>query len=190
MSGTSSSTSSSTSGRGMRSHSRALRASSSSSLKTTTSPWPSMPRASTTFSDSLSTTSWPRFRGSSSSSGWIDTRIAQCGRESLVLRHGLGELALGLEDPLLEGADALRCVLQPAPEQDHLFLQALHLVLEVAHLALVLGEASLVLCRHDASSFRRRRSTAPCAHHTQRPGGASGFSSGTRCKLSIRPSTP
>ena len=39
----------------------ARRPSSSSSLKMTTSPWTSRPRASTTLSDSLSTTSWPRF---------------------------------------------------------------------------------------------------------------------------------
>ena len=54
---------------------RARVPSSSSSLKTTTSPCASAPRASTTFSDSLSTTSWPRVIDSDSSSGWMETRI-------------------------------------------------------------------------------------------------------------------
>jgi hypothetical protein len=74
--------------------------------------------------------------------GDVLARLTQGGGQALVLGDGLGELALGLEDALLEGADPLGRVLEP---------QALHLVLEVTHLAFVLGEASLVLCRHDAS---------------------------------------
>ena len=50
--------------------------------------------------------------------------FAEGGREPLVLRDGLGELALGLEDSLLERADTLRGVLEPAAEDDDLFLEA------------------------------------------------------------------
>ena len=49
--------------------------SSSISLRVTTSPDVSLPRASTTLSDSLRTTSWPRWRVVSVSSGCRATRI-------------------------------------------------------------------------------------------------------------------
>ena len=75
--------------------------------------------------------------------------LTQRGGEAFVLGDGLGELALGLEQPLLEGPHALGCVLEPAPEDDDLFLERLQLVLEIADLAFVLGEASLVLGSHD-----------------------------------------
>ena len=80
-------------------------------------------------------------------------RFAQGGREPLVLGDGLGELALGLEDPLLEGAHPLGCVLEPAAEHHHLFLERLQLALEVADLALVLGQTPVVLGSHCLTSW-------------------------------------
>ena len=67
-------------------------------------------------------------------------RLTQGGGEPLVLGDGLGELALGLEEPLLEGADALGGVLQPAAEDHDLFLEALDRLLELGDLPLVLGQ--------------------------------------------------
>ena len=61
-------------------------------------------------------------------------RLTQGGRELLVLGDGLGELALGLEQSLLEGADALGGVLQPPAEDDDLFLEALDRLLELVDL--------------------------------------------------------
>ena len=75
--------------------------------------------------------------------------LTQRGREALVLGDGLGELALRLEQPLLEGPHPLGRVLEAAPEDDDLFLERLQLILEIADLAFVLGEASLVLGSHD-----------------------------------------
>ena len=136
-------------------------------MRTTTSPEMSARRASTTLSDSLSATSWPRSMSSSSTSGCTETAhlaaggedvdgavvvgaevgavgrrrhrelldllaqrrdvlagLAEGGREALVLGDGLGELALGLEHPLLERADPLRGVLEPAAEDRDLLLEA------------------------------------------------------------------
>ena len=67
-------------------------------------------------------------------------RLAQGGGQLLVLGDGLGELALGLEQSLLEGADALGGVLQPAAEDDDLLLEALDRLLELGDLRLVLGQ--------------------------------------------------
>ncbi len=75
-------------------------------------------------------------------------RFTQRGGEAFVLGDGLLELALGLEDLLLEGAHSLGCVLEPAAEDDHLFLQPLELALEVADLALVLSQTPVVLGSH------------------------------------------
>ena len=61
-------------------------------------------------------------------------RLAQGVGELLVLRHGLGQLALGLEQPLLERAHALGRVLQPAPQRDDLFLERLRLLAELGDL--------------------------------------------------------
>ena len=77
--------------------------------------------------------------------GDVLARLAEGGRQALVLRDGLGQLALRLEQPLLEGADPLRGVLEPAAEDDDLFLERLQLGLEIADLTLVLGETPLVL---------------------------------------------
>ena len=87
--------------------------------------------------------------------------LAERGRQALVLGDGLGELALRLEQPLLEGADPLGCVLEPAAEDDDLFLERLQLVLEIADLALVLGEASLVLGSHEDTSLFGARGLVP-----------------------------
>ncbi len=79
-------------------------------------------------------------------------RLAQGGRELLVLGDGLGQLALGLEQALLEGPDPLGSVLEAPAQDDDLFLQRLHLLLELADLAFVLSEASLVLGGHVTTS--------------------------------------
>ena len=47
--------------------------------------------------------------------------------ELLVLGDGLGQLALGLEQPLLEGAHPLRGVGQPGPEVGDLVAQRVDL---------------------------------------------------------------
>ncbi len=75
--------------------------------------------------------------------------FTQRGGEAFVLRDGLGELALGLEQALLEGPHPLGRVLEAASEDDDLLLEGLQLILEIADLALVLGEASLVLRSHE-----------------------------------------
>ncbi len=60
--------------------------------------------------------------------------LAQGVGQLLVLRHRLGQLALRLEQPLLEGADALGRVLQAAPEGDDLLLQRDGLLAQLGHL--------------------------------------------------------
>ncbi len=84
--------------------------------------------------------------------GDVLARLAEGGGQAFVLRHRLLELALGLEDPLLQGAHPLGGVLEAAPEDDDLFLEALQLPLEVADLAFVLGETTLVLGCHVTTS--------------------------------------
>ena len=79
--------------------------------------------------------------------GDVLARLAQGGRELLVLRDGLGELALGLEQAFFEGADALGCVLQAPAQDDDLFFEALDHLLELVDLRLVLGQSPLVLGR-------------------------------------------
>ena len=88
--------------------------------------------------------------------GDVLARFAQGCRQALVLRDGLGELALRLEHPLLQRAHPLGRVLEPAPEDHDLFLERLQLRLEIADLPLVLGEAPLVLRSHDALTSSRR----------------------------------
>jgi hypothetical protein len=51
------------------------------------------------------------------------TRLAERRRKPFVVRDGLRELTLGLEQPLLERTHPLGCVLQPAAQDDHLFLE-------------------------------------------------------------------
>ena len=77
--------------------------------------------------------------------GDLLARLPQRVGELLVLRHRLGQLALGFEQALFEGADALRRVLELAPELDDLFLQRLHLLEEPRDLLLVGGQAAFVL---------------------------------------------
>ena len=57
--------------------------------------------------------------------GDVVARLAQGVRELLVLAHRLGQLPLGLEQPLLEGAHALGRVLEPAPQGEDLVLENL-----------------------------------------------------------------
>ena len=84
----------------------------------------------------------------SSQRGDVLARLTQRGRELFVLGDGLGQLALGLQQALLERADALRRVLQPAAEDDDLFLESLDRLLELVDLSLVLGQPPLVLGSH------------------------------------------
>jgi hypothetical protein len=58
-------------------------------------------------------------------------------------------LALGLEEALLERADALGRVLQAAAEDHDLFFEAFDHLLELVDLGLVLGQSPLVFGRHD-----------------------------------------
>ena len=74
--------------------------------------------------------------------------LAQGGRQLLVLGDGLGELALGLEESLLERPDALGRVLEPPPQDDDLLLEPLDHLLELVDLSLVLGQPPLVLGSH------------------------------------------
>ncbi len=67
------------------------------------------------------------------------------GRQLLVLRQRLGELALRLEEPLLQGPDPLRGVLQPPAQADDLLLQRLELALEIGDFPLVFLETLFVL---------------------------------------------
>ena len=55
--------------------------------------------------------------------GDVVARLSQRVGELLVLGHRLGELALRLEQPLLERAHPLGCVLQAPPQRQHLFLE-------------------------------------------------------------------
>ena len=89
--------------------------------------------------------------------GDVLARLTQRGGELLVLGDGLGELALGLEQALFEGADALRGVLQPAAEDDDLFFEALDRLLELGDLPFVLGQPALVLRGHDWAPPRSSR---------------------------------
>ena len=70
--------------------------------------------------------------------------FAQGGREPLVLGDRLGELTLGLEEPLLERPNALGASCSRRRRKTS-SSSALHLVLEVTHLAFILDEAPLVL---------------------------------------------
>ena len=63
----------------------------------------------------------------------------------LVLGDGLGQLALRLQQLLLQGPDALGRVLQPPAEGYHLLLQDLGLLLELGDFPLVGGQPTLVL---------------------------------------------
>ena len=87
-------------------------------------------------------------------------RLAQHRRELLVLGDGLGELALGLEETLLERANTLRSVLQSSAQDHDFFLQRLHLLLEVTHLAFVLSEASAASARPQWEEVTWRQSTS------------------------------
>ena len=77
--------------------------------------------------------------------GDVLARLTQRVRQLLVLRHRLGELALRLEQPLLERADALRCVLQLAPQRQDLFLEELRLLAQLRELGVVCREPTFVL---------------------------------------------
>src|SRR5262249_8582642 len=69
-----------------------------------------------------------------------------------VLGDGLGQLALGFEDLLLERADSLRSVLEPPSQHHDLFLQCGQLALELGDLALLLGESPVLIGCHVVTS--------------------------------------
>ena len=111
--------------------------------------------------------------------------LAEGGREAFVLGDGLGELALGLENPLLEGAHPLGGVLEAAAQDDDLLVERLELILEFADLLLVLSQASFVFAGHD-EFLPTDHFSAGLAHPIQRQILESGFSSCSRGKLPIR----
>ena len=77
--------------------------------------------------------------------GDVLARLTQGVGQLLVLGDGLGQLPLGLQQLLLQGADALGSVLQAPPEGDYLLLEHLGLFLELRDLALIGGQPTLVL---------------------------------------------
>ena len=109
--------------------------------------------------------------------GDVLARLAEGVGELLVLGDGLGQLALGLQQALLEGAHPLGGVLELAPELDDLLLQHLDLLEQGADLLLVGAQSTFVLGvarvdhllqpAHDGSS---RRSPNGChGQHTPDP---------------------
>src|SRR5205085_1111076 len=63
----------------------------------------------------------------------------------LVLGHGLGQLALGLQELLLEGAHPLGRLLEAPPQRDHFLFEDLGLLAELGDLALVGSQPPLLL---------------------------------------------
>ena len=111
--------------------------------------------------------------------GDVLARLTEGGGEPFVLGDRLLELALGLEDLLLERADALGGVLEAAAEHHDLFLEALELALEVVDLPLVLGQAPVVFGSHAITSSRERRSAWRRTLHRAAPGRLRTFDDGT-----------
>ena len=81
--------------------------------------------------------------------GNVLARLTQRRRKLLVLGHRLRQLALGLEQALLERPHALGCVLQAAPQDHDLLFEALDHLLQLVNLSFVLGQPSLVLRGHE-----------------------------------------
>ncbi len=77
--------------------------------------------------------------------GDVLARFSKRVGQLLVLGHGLGQLSLGLEQSLLERADALGRFLQATPQGDDLFLEPLGLLAELGHLGVVGGQSPFVL---------------------------------------------
>ena len=88
-------------------------------------------------------------------------RLAQGVGELFVLGDGLCELALALQEALLERAHALGRVLELAAQPHHVLFEHLHLLLEVGDLVLVLAEPVLVL-RVGRGAHLRLTSLPPC----------------------------
>ena len=70
-------------------------------------------------------------------------RLAEGEGQALILRDGLLELTLGLEQLLFEGADPLRRVLHAATQTEHFFFEHLRLVAELCYLSHVGGISTL-----------------------------------------------
>ena len=66
--------------------------------------------------------------------GDVVARLPQGVGQLLVLRDRLRQLALGLEQPLLEGAHPLGRVLEPPPERQHLLLEGPRVLLQLGQL--------------------------------------------------------
>src|SRR3546814_21196599 len=65
---------------------------------------------------------------------YVVARLAEGVGELLVLGNGLGQMALGLEQTLLQGSHALRCVLDATAERDDLLLQRAGVLLQLGQL--------------------------------------------------------
>jgi ferredoxin len=106
------------------------------------------------------------------------TSLTQCVAQLLVLADGLGQLALGLQQALLERAHPLGGIEQLAAQVDDLFLETLGLLAQVPDLGLVLRLASGELVRvHSLTSsgklLLRRNLQRSCERHAVDRGSSS-----------------
>ncbi len=95
-------------------------------------------------------------------------RLPQGGGQLLVLGDGLGKLALGLEQTLLERPHPLRRVLKSSSQDDDFLLQTLDALLKLVDLSFVLGQPPLVLGSHGATPPRSTATLVPCSGPTAR----------------------
>ena len=103
--------------------------------------------------------------------GDVLSRLTERVGQLLVLGHGLRQLALGLEQPLFQGADALRCVGEALPELQHLVLQAFDLTQQRLGVGLAGGVWSIAGCHLCTPVLVRRGPyTCPAPHRCRSPG--------------------
>ena len=95
----------------------------------------------------------------------------------LVLRHGMCELALGLEQPLLERANPARRLLQAAPELGDLVFCLLGPAVQLLSIAIVCWEAGGLIALHRRDhllkwrNIRHRRDPTPAFQPRLTPSG-------------------
>ena len=84
----------------------------------------------------------------------------------LVLGHGMSELALGLEQPLLERADPSRRFLQPAPELGDLVLGLLGSAVELLSIVVICRESVALVAVHRRDHLLAWRISGPAGPYT------------------------